>query len=139
MTKERIILALIAIATGAIITSSIFYFYQQKRTTTDSSSPSTAQLTPSQNGKVLLELESPQHESVTDAKTTQIKGKTQANAIVVIATTSEDFVLTAAADGVFSKTIDLEEDENIITITAYPENGTTETKEIIVSYTTEEF
>lgn len=138
MTKERIILALVAIIAGLILASSIFYFYQKKGSSVaipESVSPTSSV----PNEKAILEIESPEHESVTDRKTIEVKGKTQAGALIVLATNTEEFVFEASEDGSFNKTIKLSQDENIITVSAYPENGASETKELVVTYTTEEF
>lgn len=138
MKKERIILAFVAICTGLIVASSLFYFYQQKTTplkTPQEASPA-ASLTP---GKPTLEIESPENESITDRKTTEIKGKSQPKAFIVITTNTDDFTLSASDDGSFNQKIALSDDENLITITAYTENGPSETKDLAITYTQEEF
>lgn len=137
MTKERIILAIVAIIAGLIVASSMFYFYQGKK---PPSSPAESP-TPSvfQNGKSTLIIESPENESITDEKVIAVKGKSNPHALIVLTTDTKDFTLMSGEDGVFEQEITLSASENILTITAYPENGASETKEIIVTYTTEEF
>lgn len=139
MAKERIILAFIAIASGLIVASSIFYFYQQKSTSQNLPTPEASPAASLPNTSPLLEIESPEDELVTDAKKIEIKGKTLAQSLIVLTTNNEDFVLTAEADGMFRKTISLDEDENLITITAYTESGTSETKELLIAKNQEEF
>lgn len=138
MTKERMILAFIAIAAGLIVASSTFYFYQQKSNKTSTGEQPASTIPPS-NGKVILEIESPENESITDEKTIELKGKSLPQSLLVLSTSNDNFVFTADKNGSFIKKIALSEDENFITVTAYPENGTSETKELIVTYTTEEF
>ncbi len=139
MKKERLILALVAIAAGLIVASAIFYFYQNKRvSTTFPSQPS--QSTPSvTNGRPVLEITSPQDELITDSKTIEIVGKSQPKALIVINTNTSDYAITAEDDGSFAQKIALADLENIISLTAYTENGVSETKELTIIYSTEEF
>ena len=139
MAKERTILAFVAIVAGLIIASSAFYFYQKKGAKEDSSAPTPSPQVSLPNGKTMLEVESPQHESITDKKSTDVKGKSQPTALIVVTTNTEDFVFQADSDGTFDQKISLSEDENLLTVTTYTENGTSETKEIAITYTTEEF
>lgn len=139
MKKERLILAFVAIAAGLIVASSIFYFYQNKRApSVFPNQPS--QATPSAtNGRPVLEVINPQDESITDSKTIEITGKSQPKALIVINANSNDYVVTAEDDGTFTQKIALADLENIISITAYTENGVSETKELTIIYSTEEF
>lgn len=138
MARERIVLALIAIVAGLLLTSSIFYFYRQQQADKEMVKTPSPTVT-AVNGKTLLEIESPENELVTDVKTIEIKGKSQPNALIVLTTNTEDFVFSADANGMFTKEITLSANENLITITAYTESGTSETKEFNVTYTQEEF
>lgn len=137
MTKERIILAFVAIIAGLIVASSTFFFYNEKG---PSSSPNDSP-TPTEipNGKTALSIESPQNESVTDKNTAQIKGKANPGSLIVITTDTEDFAFMTDEDGSFEEKVSLSKNENILTVSAYPENQMSETEEIIVTYTTEEF
>lgn len=137
MKKERIILAFVAIIAGAIVASSIFYFYQQKDTKTGTSGE-TPTITIA-NDKAILEIETPENESVTNEKTVDLKGKSIPKSIIVLTTNSEDFVLTADENGAFEKTIALADDDNIFSVTAYTDKGKSETKEITVTKNDEEF
>ena len=137
MIKESIILAFVAIIAGLAIASYEFYFYQQNKSGEEPAAPSPSTSAP--NGKTILEIETPEPFSVTDKKTIEVKGKTVPHALIVLTTNTEDFVLEARDDGSFAKQILLGENENVLTITSYPENETSKTKELIVTYTTEEF
>lgn len=139
MKKERLILAFVAIAAGLIVASSIFYFYQNKRApSVFPNQPS--QATPSAtNGRPVLEIINPQDELITDSKTVEITGKSLPKALIVINANSNDYVVTAENDGTFTQKIALADLENIISITAYTENGVSETKELTIIYSTEEF
>lgn len=139
MSKERTILAFIAIAAGLIIASSLFYFYQKSASNKTGNPPSPSPTETLSNSKAMLEVDNPQHESITDQKTTDVKGKSQPGALIVVTTDAEDFVLQADNDGTFTRRVDLSEDENLLTITAYTDSGVSEVKEIAVTYTTEEF
>lgn len=138
MTKERVILAFVAIVAGLIVTSSLFYFYQQKQKPTEPAQTPTPTVSAS-NGKPILTIESPEDEIVTADETVEVKGMSLASALIVITTNTEDFVLTADENGTFNQKITLSNNENFITVTGYPENGTSETKELIVTHSTEEF
>ena len=138
MTKERIILAFVAIVAGLIVASSLFYFYRQKETPKLGETQPTPEVS-LPNGKVSIEIETPQEGAVAGDKNIEIKGRTLPNSIVVLTTSTDDFVITSDENGTFTKTITLVDDENIITATAYSDSGTSETKEIIVTYNTEEF
>ena len=139
MAKERTILAFIAIVAGVILASSIFYFYQKKSVIKETAQPQIAPTSQVSNGKVTLDIESPQDELATDKKTIVVNGKTSASALVVLTTNTDDLILKANDDGTFSKTVTLADNENLISITAYTDTGTSDTKELIVTYTTEEF
>jgi hypothetical protein len=138
MTKERVILAFAAIIAGLIVASSIFYFYQQKKPSLQTPQSATPEAT-GVNNKPILEIESPEDESITDQKTAAVKGKTLPGTLVVISTNSDDFVVTSDNDGNFNQQIGLDTAENLITVSAYPENGASETKELTLTFTTEEF
>lgn len=137
MTKERIILAFVAVAAGLIVASSSFYFYQQKSVKNTPQQESPSQATPTKTSAI-LEIEAPENESITDEKTVELKGKSLPQSIIVLSTNTNDFVLSADENGAFSQKITLSEDENLIAATAYTDNGS-ETKELTITYTTEEF
>ncbi|MBI2036626.1 hypothetical protein HYT17_03280 [Candidatus Microgenomates bacterium] len=139
MKKERLILAFVAIAAGLIAASSIFYFYQNQRASSifpQLPSPASPSAT---NGRSLLEISSPPDGLVTDSKTVEVAGKSQPKALIVINTNSSDYIITAQDDGSFAQKITLSDLENIIGITAYTENGSSETQELLIVYNTEEF
>lgn len=138
MTKERVILAFVAIIAGLIVASSLFYFYQQKKKPTDTAQTPTPTVSTS-NGKPVLEIESPENEMVTAEKSAEIKGASLPGALIILTTNREDFAFTADEEGKFEQKITLSDNENLITVTSYPENGTSETKELTVTYNTEEF
>ena len=100
MTKERLILAFVAIIAGLLLASSIFYFYQQTGPNQMSKTPTPTAI--SMNGKMLLELESPENDSITSTKTATIKGKSQPGALIIITTNTDDFALNANTDGTFT-------------------------------------
>jgi len=137
MTKERIILAFVAIITGLIITITLFTFYQQRK---DQSLVSQTQPTITANdNKPTLVIDSPENESVTDKKTITLKGASLPKALIVIVSPTDDFIISADENGNFSKDIPLLADENLIAITAYTESGASETKELVVTQNSEEF
>ena len=138
MKKERMILAFIAIFSGLLVASSIFYFYQQKTNSVKTPNVATPAATLT-NGKPLLIIDSPENESITDKKTAEIKGKSEAKALIIITTNTEDFAISASTDGSFSQKVAIQDNENLITVTAYAENGVSETQNLNITYTLEEF
>lgn len=141
MKKEKIILSFTAALIGIIVAVTGFYFYQStkkikpseiKKITIDNPSP-----TP--KSSIFLTVERPRDEEVVDERIITISGKTIPNAKIVILTESNEEAAVAAGNGNFSTEITLDQDENIIEISAVAPNGEIAKVKLTVTYSTETF
>lgn len=140
MTKEKLILSVVAIFIGLLAASIIFYLYQGTK-----SLPKELQKTvfvkPTETPKplVLLVVDEPKDEKIYDTKVIKIIGKTEPDALIVILTENSEDVLNPAKNGDFSTTVTLENGANLIQITAVNKKGETNTVERTASYSSENF
>jgi hypothetical protein len=141
MKKEKLILLFIATLLGLVVAGVLFYLYQ---TTKIVSTPSTktitlASPTPTVIPSISLTLDRPKDEEVVSEKVLIVSGKTQSNATIVILTDSSEDVITPSADGKFSTTVNLEDGENILEVTAIAPNGESIVIKKTITYSLEEF
>ena len=141
MKKEKLILLFIATLLGLVVAGVLFYLYQ---TTKIVSTPSTktitlASPTPTVTPSISLTLDRPKDEEVVSEKVLIVSGKTQSNATIVILTDSSEDVITPSADGKFSTTVNLEDGENILEVTAIAPNGESIVIKKTITYSLEEF
>lgn len=140
MKKERVILSIIAIAVGLLFAGIAFNLYQgtkdipsiKKTITISTPSPAPAE-------EKLLTVNEPENEKVYTTKVVNISGKTNPNATVVVLTDSDQQVLKPTANGSFSTTVNIGDDQNVLEITTILPNGERKTVRKTVSYSTEEF
>lgn len=140
MTKEKVILAVVAIIVGLLAASTIFYLYQGTKSL-PKELQKTVSLKPVETSKplVLLTLDEPNDEKISETKVVKVSGKTEPDALVTVLTSSSEDVLTPAKNGDFSTTVTLESGANLIQITAIAKNGDTNTIERTISYSSESF
>lgn len=140
MKFEKLLLSFFAVLGGLIVAGVAFYIYQSTKTIPPSDIK-TVRITPPTptSVPVLLSLDNPQDESVTDNKIVTVSGKTNPSATIVISTDSVDQVVTPSATGSFTTTITIDSDENLIHILAINANGQEAEKTITVTYSTEDF
>lgn len=140
MTKEKIILAVVAIIVGLIFASGVFYFYQKTKVLPPEEQKTVfVKPSPTPKPSVLLTVDEPKDESIYDTKVVKVSGKTEPDAIIVVMTQSNEEVLNPSKNGDFSTTITLDFGANLMQITAVGKNGDTNTIERTVSYTNENF
>lgn len=143
MRRESVILSFIAVVVGIVVAGGAFYLYQTFRFSPPQPSKTISLALPTPTPKFAsagaLVVDSPADETVTDRKIVTVTGKTQNTAMVILTTAVDNTVLTPAADGSFSGTVNIKDDENILQITAISQNG--ETTKIIrtITYSTETF
>lgn len=142
MKKEKIVLAFIAATIGLLVAGILFYIYESTKTVS-TSRLKTVTSSP-QNEKplaanIFLTLDKPTDESVTNTKVVEISGKTKSDATVVAITSVDEKIIAPAADGTFSTTINIDDGENIIEITAIAKNGQEEKIIRTVTFSTEQF
>lgn len=140
MNKEKVILSFVAVTVGLIVAGIAFYFYQQTKIIPPQlQKPISINPNPSPKPKVILAVNEPADESVSQTKVIKVSGKTDPNALIVILTGSDEDVITPTKTGDFSTTITLNNMENSIQITAVAPNGDTNTINRTVTYSTESF
>lgn len=141
MKKEKIILSFIAASIGILVAVGSFFFYQSTKEVKPSEIKKITinNPTPTPESSVFLTITRPEDEEVVDKRIITVSGKTIPNAKIVILTQSNEEAAVASRDGSFSTEITLDENENIIEISATAPNGEITKVKRIVSYTTENF
>lgn len=139
--RERIVIVFIAIAIGLLITTLLFFLYQQTKTIPQKVSDrvTTTEPTPTPADAVLLVIEQPTNEQITDRRSVQVKGKTNPGNTIIVSTNQEDVVAQPTKDGAFSVTVTIDAGTNKIVTRAIDQNGETKIDERIITFTTEEF
>lgn len=138
--KERLIIIILAVVSGLVITTIVFFIYQNFINNSNSSSKrTTSQIAPQPIEKLLLEISEPLDGSLTDIRTFSIKGVTNPENVVVISSNQEDNSGKPSKDGNFSITITIDTGANFLVIRSIAPDGKEIQKELVVTYTTEEF
>lgn len=138
--KERIIIIILAVVSGLVITTIVFFIYQNFIDNSNSSSKrATSQITPQPTERLLLDISEPLDGSLTDIRTLSIKGVTNPENVVVISSNQEDNSGKPSKDGNFSITITIDTGANFLVIRSIAPDGNEIQKELVVTYTTEEF
>lgn len=145
MKSERVILSFVAVLVGLMAAGATYFIYlhyfknqpeaKMQTVTLKSSTPTP---TP-HNTSDFLTITAPSDETVTDNRTIQITGKASKNATVVVSTASTDQVAIASADGSFSLSTTLDDDTNLLEFTAFFPDGSAQTVQRTVTYSTETF
>lgn len=140
MTKEKIILSVVAILGGLLVATAAFYLYQSTKILPPSEQKTVSvKPSPSPKPQVLLTVNEPKDESISDNRIVKISGKADSNALIVVLTDSDQQVLNPSQTGDFSTTITINTGTTLIQITAIEKNGDTTTVKRTVSYTSESF
>lgn len=144
MKAERVILSFVAVVVGLVAAGVAFYFYQMTKTLpSEKSKPVvlSSRITPSPtpDKSHVLEIESPQDESVSDKKVITINGKTDSNATVIISSEDADQVVKPSETGDFSLTVTLPVGTTVMQITAIFPNGEEKKVTRTVTFSTENF
>lgn len=141
MKTERVILSFIAVLVGILVTGSAFYLYQGTRKSPEQKTKTIiiSDPTPTPSQSVLLTIKSPTDEGVFSKKVISVEGTTEKDATIIIVTPVDQEVLTPAASGNFSTTVNIDDGQNFIEITAISPSGE-ETKMIrTVTFSSEDF
>lgn len=141
MRKEKIILLFAATLIGLLVAGVAFYIYQSTKVipTTKIKKVSVKVPTPTPKPSIFLSISSPTPEQVFDKKVITVTGKTSPDAKIIVVGPIDQSSGTASSEGDFSTTINLDTDQNIISITAIASNGETITVKRVVTYSTENF
>lgn len=145
MKKEKIVISFIAVLIGILAAGIAFFLYQTTKVIPNSNIKTITFKTPNptpvktQKQSLFLTVDSPKDEEVVTSRIIQLTGKTQPEAIVLVATENNDQVVTPTKNGDFSVTLSLDLNQNYIEITAISPNGE-ETKLLkIITVSTENF
>ena len=139
--RERIIIVFIAVAIGLVVTTLLFFLYQQTKVTPPRLQNIVQDIEPTssaQNG-INLTIDSPQNNSLSEKRSVQIKGKTDAENTVIVSSNQEDIVSKPASDGKFSVTITIDAGSNKIITRSIAPSGEETTDTRVVTFSTEDF
>jgi hypothetical protein len=93
--------------------------------------------TASPANKISLNISAPADETLTNATTITLTGKTVPNASVAVLFESGETILTASNTGDFTFDLPLEGGFNRISVKAFDQNGDSSTQNLTVTYTTQ--
>ncbi len=147
MNKDAILASVIGFGIGLLITGGILVGptvisqlatrLQEREGTVASATNEQASTTPGVNqplNGVSLSIESPKTDAIVNEDNIEVKGKTLANTMVIVAGDTDEDVIQTDASGAFVGNITLKEGINDITVTAI--QGTlTSLQKIVVFYT----
>ena len=143
MKKEKVVLSFIAVVLGLLVSGVAFYLYQSTKTIPDDKIKTISikpTVTPDlKTSSIFLSIDSPKDESVADKKIINVTGKTIKDAVVVVSTNIDDEVINPASNGNFSTTVNIENGQNQIEVTAIAPNGEEEKVIRTVTFSTESF
>lgn len=141
MKTERVILSFIAVLVGILVTGAAFYLYQgtKKSSPQNTKTITLSEPSPSPSQNVVLTLKSPTDEMVVTKKIISIEGTTEENATVLIVTPVDQKVLTPTSAGNFSTTVNIDDGQNFVEITAISPSGEENKITRTVTFSTEDF
>lgn len=137
--RERIVIVFIAIAIGLLVTTLIFFLYQQTKTIPQKTINTLGSPTKAPSQDVYLAVETPGDEQISDRRSIQVKGKTDADNIIIVSTNIEDEVVKPTSDGRFSVTITIDAGANILVTRAIAPSGEETIDRRVITFSTEEF
>jgi len=141
MRKEIIIAILLGLIVGLVVTYGVYTANQaiSKKQKPATANDAVLESTPSNEKKVelTLSISSPQDGIVVSEPDIKVAGATLPNALVIILTDNEEFIVEADDNGVFQQEITLVKGANTIEITASDLVTTSLTETIQLVYSTE--
>ncbi len=141
MKQERVILSFIMVLIGLLVAGTAFYLYQSgtKKTIANVQVSVTPTPTPEIKNPVILTISTPSDETVVSNKNLTISGKTNPQATIVLLTDSDQQVFQPNANGDFTTTTILDNNQNLITIISILPNGDSRELKETVTYSTSNF
>lgn len=140
MRAEKIVLSFVAVLIGVVVTGVAFYLYQEtQKSSTDSKTIVISEPSPTPAPSVFLTIKSPTDEDVVTKKVVSVEGSTFKDATIVIVTPVDQEVLKPSDNGDFSTTVNIDDGENFIEITAISPNGEQTKTTRTVTFSTEDF
>jgi len=134
-------MSFIATLIGLLAAGIAFYLYESSNKVAPSATKTVSVSSPSPSPKptIFLTLDLPKDEDVVSKKVVTISGTTTPDAIVVIISKDFQDIITPSQNGDFSTTININDGQNIIEITAIGPNGESVITTKTVTFSTEEF
>ena len=146
MKSERVILSFIAVLVGLMVAGGTFFIYQHYMKTPPTTPAQTLStksvITPSptpHNQNDFLIVDNPVDQLVTSLRNIQVSGKATKDATIIVSTPSTDQVAISSNTGTFSLSTTLDNDTNVMQITAIFPDGTEQKVTKTVTYSTETF
>lgn len=147
MSKEKIVLAIVALLLGLSVAGGGFYIYQMTRTINEEDTQpkptviadQTKQLDQDSDNTNYITIDQPKDEGVFDKRTITISGKATPAATIIISTRASDQVIKSNQNGDFTTSLSIEEGTNLLSFTAIYPNGEEKTLTRTVTSTTEDF
>jgi len=140
MSKEKIILSSVAIIVGLAVAGATFYLYQSTKVISPKELKNiAASPTPTPLPSFFLAIDSPKDEDVVTKKVVSVSGKTTTDATIAVVTSVDEKVVAPDRNGNFSTTVSIDNDQNVITITAVSSAGEEKTITRTVTFSTEDF
>lgn len=138
--KERIVIIFIAVTLGLILTTFGFFLYEStKPANNNTPTPSPISSSQPQTDELLLVVDEPNDELVTEKRTISVRGKTDPENTVIISTNQEDTVAKPTSNGSFSTTISIDTGINKVVIKAIAPDGKQRDMIRTVSFSPEDF
>ncbi len=139
--KERLIIIVLAVVSGLVITTAAFFIYQNFINNSDTATDrnTNIQSTPQPIENLLLEISEPLDGSLTDNRTISVKGVTNPENVIIVSSNQEDNSGKPTSDGNFSLTVTIDAGANVLVVRSIAPDGSEIEKEIVVTYSTEEF
>lgn len=141
MKIEKIILAVVAVLLGLLFAGGVFYFFQSTKAVAPPNGKTISIATPSPTPapSIFLIVDKPKDEEVVNSKVLIISGRTNSNAVIAVIADSSQDVIVPSANGNFSTTVNIGNDQNVIEVIAIAPNGENVTTKKTVTYSQEEF
>ncbi len=143
MSKEKVILSIVAALLGLSVAGGAFYIYQMTRTieepkdkklNNNSNRPSPIP----QNADFLI-IENPKDEEVVDNRAVTVSGKTTPGSLIIVSSELSDQVVKPNENGSFTVSHTIGEGVNIIHVTAVFPSGEEESVTRTITFSTEDF
>ena len=142
MKSERVILSFIAVLIGLLVAGASFYVYQHyfKNAPVKSQTVTVKTVTPTPDtSNDYITLDKPTDEQVLTTHSIQVSGKATKDTTIIVATPIGDAVAIASADGNFSLATTIDDNTNVVLITAIFPDGTEQQITRTETYSTQTF
>ncbi len=142
MRSERVILSFVAVLIGLLFAGASFYIYEHyfKNAPQKSQTVIVKNVSPTPDtSNDYITIDNPPDEEVVSNHTIQITGKATKDTTIMVSTPVDDEVALSSADGNFSLTATIDDNTNIMQITAIFPDGTEQQIKKTITYSTQTF